>query len=656
MLLHSLRRVSFFAVQIVLFGVLLALASCGGNSGNNSPSHKATSTPIPTPSATPTTTPVSTEPPVFFGGEVLSGGSTAISGASVTLYAAGTSGYQAGAQILATATSDSNGSFGFELTSCPSGHTSDPTYVVAIGGNTISGAANSAIGLMALTGPCSSLSSSTFVLVTELTTVAAEWALAQFIDSTGTIIGTSSTNSAGLDDSIAVAESNLVVSYLPSGGDTSNTGVPADFLPTAAECSGGSPPTNCDALERLYTLADIIAACDTSGFTSATPCSTLFTATGTSTSETMLAAAHAIVTHPAINVSTIYGVLALSASTPYQPALSMAPADLTLALNFSPSGANFNYPIALAIDAAGNVWVANFSGSTLTELNSNGGLIGNFNPTGANFDGPEAVAIDAAGDVWVPNFSGNTVTELNSSGGLVGNFSPTGPFSEPFAAAVDAAGNVWVPSFGNSIVELNSNGGLIGNFNPSGANFDGPNAVAIDAAGDVWAPNLNGNTMTELNSSGGLVGDFDPAGAKFDTPTGVAIDASGNVWVSNQAGDSVTELNSSGGLLGNFDPAGANFTRPEAVAIDAAGNVWVPNSIAFSVTELNSSGGLVGNFSSGGAIIEPQDVAIDAAGNVWMPDYGPNNMVTELIGAARPVLTPLVACLTRTPPAAVCLP
>ncbi|HKN01153.1 MAG TPA: hypothetical protein VJX23_11600 [Candidatus Binataceae bacterium] len=164
--------------------------------------------------------------------------------------------------------------------------------------------------------------------------------------------------------------------------------------------------------------------------------------------------------------------------------------------------------------------------------------------------------------------------------------------------------------------------------------------------------------MTELNSSGGLVGNFAPSGANFNYPYGVTIDAAGNAWVTNAAGSSVTELNSSGGLVGNF----AVGDEPDAVAIDAAGNVWVANGVGNSVTELDSSGGLAGNFAPRGANFNyPYAVAIDAAGNVWVTSgaavpNGPQPSVAELVGAARPVLTPLVACLKQSPPHAVCLP
>ncbi len=73
--------------------------------------------------------------------------------------------------------------------------------------------------------------------------------------------------------------------------------------------------------------------------------------------------------------------------------------------------------MGVAVDAAGNVWIANNSTSTITEVNSAGTPIstaGGF--TGGGLQGPESVAIDGAGNLWVTDFGGNSVTQFNSAG------------------------------------------------------------------------------------------------------------------------------------------------------------------------------------------------------------------------------------------------
>ena len=567
----------------------------------------------------------------------MKGGLEPIANSSVTLYAAGTSGYGSGAIRLGSATTNAIGAFTISSYTCPSANA--PTYIIASGGNAGAGA-NSAIGLMEALGRCDSLRPISDLTINELTTVAAQWALAQFLDSTGHTIGTSSTNATGLNNAFD-GVFNLA----------DFIGNPSSFLPTGAECASGSPPVNCDGLERLDTIANILAACVESTGPASTTCGTLLSNTDSST--TTLAAAHVMATHLTANVGSLFALQ--NGSSPFIPHLSAAPDGFEIALNFAPSGANFNGPSGVAIDAAGDVWVLNYSGDSVTELTSSGGLAGNFAPRGANFNGPFAVAIDTASHVWVTNDSGNSVTELTSSGALTGNFAPSGAnFLEPEGLAIDAAGNVWMTNFfGDSVTELTSSGGLVGNFAPSGADIFTPRGVAIDAVSHVWVANYSIDSVTELTSSGGLVGNFSLSGAYNRAASGLAIDAAGNVWVTNFTAKSVTELTSSGGLVGDFAPSGANFKDPYSLAIDAAGHVWVANFSGDSVTELTSRGDLAGNFApSGPNFNHPHAVAIDAAGNVWVT----TNSMAELIGAARPVLAPLVACLKQTPPHAVCLP
>src|SRR6266852_698573 len=487
------------------------------------------------------------------------GGVAAVTGASVTLYAAGTA-YGSNATTLGSATADSNGNFTVKYTP-----PAPPAvlYVLALGGNAGSGS-NAAIGLMGVAGRSNALPAS--VTINELTTVAAEWALAKFTDATGQILGAPSSNATGFANAVNQMQGNLA--------DIS-TGAAASFWASyganEANCTGGSPPVNCDGLERMDTLSNILAACVESSGPSSSACSTLLSETGGG--STTLQAAHFMATNLTASITDLF--VLQSGSPPFIPDLSAAPGHWVIGLNFVPSGASFHEPVGVAIDAGGNVWAANpgnprGSGNSVTELTSGGGLVGNFAPSGANFQDPLGVAIDAGGNVWVASNGGNSVTELSSSGGLVANFAPIGP------------------------------------------NFGGPHQVAIDAGDKAWVTNFFGDSVTELSSSGGLVGNFAPSGANFNRPYQVAIDSGGNVWVANNGGNSVTELNSSGGLVGNFAPSGANFKNPVGVATDAGGNVWVANA--------------------GG------------------------DSVSELVGLAKPVLTPLVACLKQSPPHAVCLP
>ncbi|MGH7838567.1 MAG: hypothetical protein ACREQC_12200 [Candidatus Binataceae bacterium] len=149
---------------------------------------------------------------------VLSGhGNVPVSGAAVTLLQVGMNG--APARALGAATSGSDGRFSIAYT-CPVGN--PETYVTAIGGDA-GGGVNHAIGLMAILGQCKAIGSQP-QLVNELTTVAGEWAWAQFTDSTGASVSIT-TNTRGLITAANLARTNLV---------NTSAGVPASFLSSVA--------------------------------------------------------------------------------------------------------------------------------------------------------------------------------------------------------------------------------------------------------------------------------------------------------------------------------------------------------------------------------------------------------------------------------------
>ncbi len=153
-------------------------------------------------------------PGVTFNGSV-HGGQQPVTGAHVYLFAAGTSGYgSASASLLGTGisgvlltdptgtytTTNSSGSFGITgYYTCPTPTTQ--VYLLATGGNPglASGTNNTAISLIAAIGSCSNLTPSTFINIDEVSTAAAVTALQQFMSSP-TAIGTSSTNSVGLQN------------------------------------------------------------------------------------------------------------------------------------------------------------------------------------------------------------------------------------------------------------------------------------------------------------------------------------------------------------------------------------------------------------------------------------------------------------------------
>lgn len=286
-------------------------------------------------------------------------------------------------------------------------------------------------------------------------------------------------------------------------------------------------------------------------------------------------------------------------------ATTMNSASAMYAVGTSPSG--------IAIDASGNVWVANHGSNNVTELTAQGAFINSFS-VGAY---TSAIAIDASGNVWVTNYLNNNVMELSPNGVIIGTYAVG---VNPIGLGINSAGDIWVVNNGSgTVTELSPTGTTIGTF----AVGTDPYRIAFDASGDAWVTNGGDNTVTELSPSGTTIGTF----AAGSNPRVIAIDPSGYIWITDNDSDTVTELNSNGATIGTYT-VGQN---PRGIAIDASGNVWVANEGSDTVMELSPTGAVLNTYSVG---TKPIALSIDTSGNVWVANYGGTN-VSILYGVTK---------------------
>ncbi len=553
-------------------------------------------------------------------GQVRSG-QQPISGASVTLYGAGTSGYGSGAtSLLSSATTGIDGRFSIAGTlTCPSSDAQ--TYVIAKGGDTGAGNNNSSV-LMAALGNCSNLGSNAVADVSEVSSVAAVYALAQFMTPGSTAVGTSSTNVRGLVNAFSTV-ANLV---------DPSTGAPRATTPAG----NGAVPQS-----RINALANIMAACVVTRGDGACPqLFSLAAAPGGTAPEDTLSAMLNIALFPGNNVSQL---AALANSTPtFQPALAGAPADWTLSIEYT--GGGLHLPQLLAIDGSGNIWVPNaVDPGTLSEFSPTGDpLSGKDGFSGGGLSYPEAVAVDLSGNIWSANEGLlHGVSEHTSSGtplsGTAGYLSAS--LIQPVAIALDAAGNVFTANFGNaSVTKLNAAGAAIAQITNAG--LDSPYAVAIDTAQNVWIANSGlSNTVSKLSNTGTPASVTGYTGGGLSQPYGIAIDAAGNAWIANFNSKSVSKLSNTGTPL-----SGAGYATPApaaAIAIDGNNTVWTANKDG-SISHISASGASLSppiGYVSAGATGEV-GIALDASGNIWTTDNYVDS-IFEYIGAAAPTVTPL---------------
>jgi streptogramin lyase len=572
------------------------------------------------------------QPGSSFSGRVR-GGQQPISGASIVLYQAGSGGPGIGAASLLTTavTTDANGQFSFTGDyTCPSSTTQ--VYLIATGGNPglPLGGVNPASVMMAALGDCGNLSNSTFINMNEVTTVGAVWALSQFMAAGGGV-GASATNATGLRNAFMAAANLVDVSKGAAGGAA---------LPAGATLESA----------KLYTLADVVAACVNSDGGSA--CTPLFQAAipiaGSSTPGNTLDAALDIVRHPGMNVGAVFA--AATATGPFQPALSQAPNDWTMALTFH--GGGLDSPTSVAVDSTGSVWAANYFGGAATKLSPSGQPASALGFADGSLFESYGITVDGLDNAWITNeesssavnSGGGSITKFNSSGQVLsGSGFTAGGIYFPYALAADSAGRIWVADYGRSGASLLASDGssLLGSSGISPTNMAFPVVVAVDGGNNGWF-GAQGTTV-QITPSGN-VSSF----SCCEFTSGIAIDPLGDTWLTQFNSSILVELGPTGTVLQQITATGGT-DQPEHVAVDGAGNIWITNfpgssisgftgtATAATSTALSPNSGFGRDIS----LREPFGLAIDASGNVWVSCFS-DDTLTQFVGLASPIHTPLL--------------
>jgi DNA-binding beta-propeller fold protein YncE len=273
----------------------------------------------------------------------------------------------------------------------------------------------------------------------------------------------------------------------------------------------------------------------------------------------------------------------------------------TFVLKFGTPGSDdgqFLLPRGIAVDPAGNVYVADSSGDSrgqIQKFDANGNFIarlGQNNGTAQGFLTAYRITTDSSGNVYATDGAteavSNVVKKFNSSGVFQFAFGSTvssgGQFQQAAGIAVDSSGNIYVADSGAAVVrKFSSTGTSIGTIGSSGSGdgqFNIPTGIAIDSANNLYVADSGNNRIQKFNSAGTFVTKWGTNGTgngELSSPQGLAVDNAGTVYVADTGNNRVQLFSSAGTFIEVSGSAGSGdgqFASPADVASNAAGTFF----------------------------------------------------------------------------------
>jgi sugar lactone lactonase YvrE len=326
--------------------------------------------------------------------------------------------------------------------------------------------------------------------------------------------------------------------------------------------------------------------------------------------------------------------------------------------NGAATSATLATPSAVAYDSAGNLYIADANNHVIREVAKATGIITTIAGTGtegfsgdngpatsAQLDTPTGVAVDATGNIYIADSHNQRIREVAKATGIITTIAGTGTagfsgdggpaasaqLSLPSGIAVDATGNIYIADTNNQRIR----------------EVVGTSITTIAGTGEQ-----------------SYTGDNGPAtSATLDSPTGIAVDASGNIYIADRHNQRIREVAQTTGAIttiagtgtiafgGSFSGDGssanaATLSNPTSVSIDARGNIYIADTNNQRIRQIAS--GTIGTIAGTGeqnstgdngpasaaTLDTPRAVTSDASGNIYVADT--NNQ--RVRGAAQPVI------------------
>ncbi len=326
--------------------------------------------------------------------------------------------------------------------------------------------------------------------------------------------------------------------------------------------------------------------------------------------------------------------------------------------------------------------------------------------TSARLNEPHDVTRDAAGNLYIADYTNNRIRRVDAATGNISTYAGTGDTAfnapeeataratnlhEPSGVALDAAGNLYVADKEHDRIRRITPAGLISTVAgtatrgyrvsdegaaAASAQLNRPNTLTLDGAGNLYIADTGNNRVRRVNTAGVITtvagtgtaayrasDEGVPAtSAQISSPAAVAFDSAGNLYIADTSNHRIRKVDTAGmittvagttqGFSGDDGPATlAQLDFPIGLALDGADNIYVSDQNNERIRRVDAATGNISTVAGGGSALgdggpalsaqlnSPAHMEFDRAGNLYFADFS-NHRVRMVYALGEPAPQP----------------